>query len=232
MKMWREDFNIRSQETAAYIRMLREIEERPQIQKRLVRRSVTGKGVSVFEVMKAGTFLLLYNLIESTVRQRLKEIVRALHANNLCYTDASEQVRKLWLEQRMLHLQGAGAERVTELIHIAFDTVVFKKNLGFEENQFNQLSGNLDARKIREYALQFGFAIPQSSISKDGERLRDIKDKRNSLSHGIYSFEYVGRDCTAKDLQIVFVQTFHYLRAVNRAVDAYLSSKQYQTTSI
>jgi len=65
------------------------------------------------------------------------------------------------------------------------------------------LSGSLDARKIKEFANQYGFSTAIMPINFDGQlthissdNLLTVKNQRNDLAHGVYSFAACGKDFT------------------------------------
>ena len=49
------------------------------------------------KILKSHCYLLLYNLVESSIRNGIMEIHYAISADNLTYKDLSPRIKKLWL---------------------------------------------------------------------------------------------------------------------------------------
>ena len=50
-------------------------------------------------ILKAHGFLLLYNLIEATVRSSVLAILNNMHASSITYQQLSDELRTLWIKQ-------------------------------------------------------------------------------------------------------------------------------------
>ena len=85
------------------------------------------------------------------------------------------------------------------------------------------LSGNVDARKIRDLADEYGFTHPAA----DGSDLLVVKTNRNDLAHGSKSFADVGRDYTITDIIAMKDKIIIYLKAMLDNVADYILGKQY-----
>ena len=93
--------------------------------------------------------------------------------------------------------------------------------LTFERNCIN-ISGNIDAQKIREILRQIG-----GTEIKDGRRLEAIKNKRNNLAHGEFSFSEIGKDYTVNDLISYKNDTKDYLSKVLDEIELYIDNQKY-----
>ena len=63
------------------------------------------------------------------------------------------------------------------------------------------ISGNLDARQIRDLCSSHGIAHTTPQNAKGGRALLTVKDQRNALSHGDLSFSECGRQFELVDLR-------------------------------
>ena len=73
--------------------------------------------------------------------------------------------------------------------------------VGVALDQGIKLSGNVDARFIRELASCYGFSCDTANDKTwGGSDLVTIKSNRNALAHGEQTFEEVGRDYPAQEL--------------------------------
>lgn len=165
-------------------------------------------------ILKANGFLLLYNLIESTIRKSLDAILISIHTSSVTYGSLSEELRKLWIKQ-----EGKNGN-IKKIIEIA-NKILRKELLSFEKD-FIDINGNIDAQKIREILKKLG-----GNEIKDGRYLKDIKDKRNNLAHGDFSFSEIGKNYTVKELIKYKNETKDYLLKVLTEIELYINSKKF-----
>lgn len=50
-------------------------------------------------ILKANGFLLLYNLIESTIRKSIDAVINSMHTSSVTFRNLSDELRKLWIRQ-------------------------------------------------------------------------------------------------------------------------------------
>lgn len=165
-------------------------------------------------ILKANGFLLLYNLIESTIRKSIDAIFSAIHSSSLSYKDLSTDLRKLWVKQES---KNATFEKITSIAEI----VLANELLSFKKDCVS-ISGNIDAQEIRKILKQFG----GNEIS-NGRNLKTIKDKRNNLAHGEFSFSEIGKDYTLQELIIYKDDVKNYLNRVLDEIQQYIENKNY-----
>lgn len=165
---------------------------------------------------KATAFLLLYNLMESTVSNAVEAIFDELSSLSISYDDCRKEIRRVVLTNLKQH---DVADILPELGRFSIDVVskTFRKNKIF--------SGNVDAQKIRKVADEYGFSHP----SADGTSLVTIKSSRNDLAHGSKSFAEVGRDYTISELVGMKDKVITYLNAMLTSIAIYISQQQYLT---
>ena len=84
------------------------------------------------------------------------------------------------------------------------------------------ISGNIDAREIRKLANKIGF-----NNTQNGSNLVTIKNKRNGLAHGDFTFYDVGKDYTIAELNNFKDETFSYLLEVVNNIELFISEKVY-----
>lgn len=171
-------------------------------------------------IMKANTFILLYNLVESTVTNSIKAIVNAVISEKLTYESLSEQIKHLWIRHSIHEVKDVS--QFHSKIHELAKSLVEKELLTLSTECVN-ISGNIDAQKIRDIAKQVGW-----EQSRDGRELLTIKTKRNHLAHGQFTFVEVGKDYTISDLERIKEKTFEYLDDVLSKADQYIMNKQFK----
>jgi hypothetical protein len=163
---------------------------------------------------KATAFLLLYNLMESTVSNAIEAIFEELSTHVITFDSCRQEIRRVVLGNLKQHNV---TDILPELNRLSSDIVTktFKKS--------KIVSGNVDARKIKEVANEYGFANP----SADGESLLTVKSSRNDLAHGSKSFAEVGRDYTVAELKGIKDKVIAYLNAMLMNVASYITQQHY-----
>lgn len=166
------------------------------------------------KVLKANGFLLLYNLIEATIRNSISAIFGAMHAQNMTFKKLTDNLRKLWINQEVKNL------KKEELLSL-FSSILEDELITFKTECVN-ISGNIDAQRIRDIAKQFGYRE-----SRDGRDLVTIKEKRNKLAHGEFTFSEIGKDYSVSELIRFKDNTKDYLQDVLINIEVYINNKEY-----
>lgn len=172
------------------------------------------------KIMKANGFLLLYNLIEATIRNSISAILNSISTDKLTFKLLSDNLKKLWINQEINKTKDISKfkDKVFELS----EKILNDKLLEFSSECVN-ISGNIDAKKIREIAKKFGYLEP-----KDGRGLQTIKDKRNQLAHGEFTFSDIGKNFTSSDLIDYKSEVVTFIENVLNNVETYINAKGYK----
>ncbi len=170
--------------------------------------------IELSTILKANGFLLLYNLVESTIRKSIDAIIGSIHNSYVTFRDLSDNLRKIWIRQ-----EGKNADN-DKIMSIA--SFVLENNLLEFRNDCINISGNIDAQEIRKILKQVG-----GNEIKDGRDLKTIKDKRNNLAHGEFSFSEIGKDYTINELIMYKDHTKEYLSKVLDEIESYINSQKY-----
>lgn len=176
------------------------------------------------KILKANGFLLLYNLIEATIKTSIDEIFITIHSSNITFKSLTENLKSLWINQEIKDLKENAfnvATLRTKVMNISES--ILKSELTLFKSECINISGNIDAKKIREVAKQFGYNEP-----KNGGGLLTIKNKRNHLAHGEYTFAEIGKDYTVGDLVKFKNETELYLTEVLSNIDSYLVDMKFK----
>ncbi len=172
------------------------------------------------KIMKANGFLLLYNLIEATIRNSISAILNSISIDKLTFKLLSDNLKKLWINQEINKTKDISKfkEKVSELS----EKILNDKLLEFS-NECVNISGNIDAQRIREIAKKFGYLEP-----KNGRGLQTIKDKRNQLAHGEFTFSDIGKNYTSNDLIDYKSEVVTFIENVLNNVETYINAKGYK----
>lgn len=170
------------------------------------------------KILKANGFLLLYNLIEATIRNSIDAVLNSIHSSTVTFQSLSDNLKRIWIKQES---KGLNDERSQEKIMQIAKSILDNEILYFEKDCIN-ISGNIDAQKIREIIKQFG----GNEIS-NGRDLKIIKDKRNNLAHGEFTFSDIGKDYTVGDLIVYKNEAKNYLSSVLDEIQDYIDNQKY-----
>lgn len=165
-------------------------------------------------------------VIESTIRNSINDIIESFHNNQITCKNSSEAVKTIWINQELRNLNAKKID-INDLrakVVCILDKIVREEILTFKDTCIT-ISGNLDAKKIREIAKIFGYAE-----SKNGSDLERIKTHRNNLAHGTFTFSDIGKQYAMNDLIKFKEETEKYLKDVLSKIDLYLKNKVFSGT--
>ena len=171
----------------------------------------------------ANAFLILYNLMESTVRNSIIEIYDEIKEKGIGYEELSTNLQQIWINQKIDNLKEGSFKHDTlrtSIQNIA-DDILTKEIIVLSNNNID-ISGNIDAQEIRKLADSFGFLK-----SRDGRYLVNIKEKRNHLAHGEKTFYDIGKDFTFNELNSYKENTFDYLIDVINNIEKFIEDEKY-----
>lgn len=179
----------------------------------------------LLKILKANGFILLYNLIESTVLKSIEAIFNRIQDQALTYQKLSENLKKLWVNHKGKDLKGIDSinlNKIRQIMRDAAESILINEIAKLETTCVN-ISGNIDAQEIREIAKKFGF----DEIA-DGRHLVTIKQKRNHLAHGDFSFTDIGKNYSVGDLISFKADAFDYLNNVMNSIEDYITNKKFE----
>lgn len=177
---------------------------------------------NLFKILKSNLLVMLYNLIESSISNGIEAIHNNIYSNSISFNSLKEKIKSLVIT----NTKRVNSDKfVAKITNIATDIV---KHTFKREELFN---GNVDSRKIKKLSEQYGFnSETDYSRTKHGSHLVTIKDKRNDLAHGIYSFTEVGKEYTMQDLEEMKDRTTNYISDILDNIELYLANKDYLNT--
>jgi hypothetical protein len=218
------DFNTRVKEIEGYFKLLDNILNQDA---RLYFPNKKSHKIKKFDdelikVMKANSFLLLYNLIESSIKLSMTEIYDSITLKTKKYDDVTNEIRKIWISEYYKNFKGQGTDFIFDAISNITEDLI---QIRFKPEKV--ISGNIDGLKIREFSNSLGFSISTHHLAKNGVKLHQVKKQRNDLAHGAISFAQCGRQYTYDDLFEIKQQVIIYLRGILNNIDNFLTNEQY-----
>jgi hypothetical protein len=121
--------------------------------------------------LKATVFLLLYNLVESTIRSAIQYIYDDLKNHQISFDQLNQDFQNHII--KILKDTSLKNKDWQQNIAITLVNISSEKDVSF--------AGNLDAKKIREILKNYGIEL---TPPVDAQDLRIVKDARKDLSHG------------------------------------------------
>lgn len=175
-------------------------------------------------MLKANAFLLLYNLVESSIRDGLTRIYDSVQNDRLTYDRLCVALRKIWIDDRFRPDPSRQFEATTRRVFDLVDAVITSQLVSFDPTHL-PIAGNIDGAKVRDLAKRYGFSPRTSPRTKGGTALLGVKSQRNNLAHGVKSFVECGRDETFRSLLSTKSQVVMYLRQILKNIEKYIADR-------
>jgi len=233
------DFNKKVREINHYFRLVKFLDDKQHIESFRITSELQA-------TLKANCYLLLYNLVESSVVEGLDAIFADINQQNITFDQLNDNYKQIWLKYKfqLVNLSKRKGDKDSReafdksLLDILNDLATFgildyKDKDGVSENYKsylkilginNEVSGNLDVRKIEELAKKYGFDEPKRSNGRD---LINIKNFRNQLAHGEKTFSEIGKEKSVPELIKINVRVIYYLRALLKNIIRFIDNKEH-----
>lgn len=234
----REEFDNRVTEINSFYEILNLIElESPKISAYDLSENaekVIAVNSSKIDTLRSTSYLLLYNLIESTVYNAITTIFDEIKDSRLKYFDIIEDVQKYWLNNIYKHDDKKKKETIVDTI-MKIALQIFTDTIELASNEI-YYGGSLDAQAIFSTAksMKIGISNVYKIYDKSihGQILIDVRKKRNWLAHGEKSFIEVGSSTTFSQLDEARKHICVFLSEFITAVEFYIKNKHFKKTSI
>ena len=193
MKEFIRDFQKRVEEIDKYFDLVDKIEQLGAFSTNLI---VFPSGEYAIDgdlqkILKSHCYLLLYNLIESSVRNGITAIYDAISIDGLTYRELSPKIKNIWaLNDVSKSFRDAYIKKETIANNLQNVIQSILDNEKIELNPTNiPVSGNLDADTIKELINMYGFYGNLGVQEKNmDDILNFIVKMRCDLAHGNLSF--------------------------------------------
>ncbi|NDV57238.1 MAE_28990/MAE_18760 family HEPN-like nuclease [Bacteroides sp. 519] len=238
----REEFDKRLLEVNTYFEILQLLElDKPKLSAHNIE---SNQSVEInfdsrrINILRSNAFLLLYNLVESTVFNSVTSIFDAVnsdrHNPKLKYFDVIDAIKKYWLNNVYKHDEKIKKETVVKsFMEIA--NRIFSESLSLASN-YLKYGGTLDAESIEDTAIDLGVNIGNLKNGFDknthGEAFRQIKRNRNWLAHGDKSFAEIGQDFPYNRLDEWKLYIVEHLEKFIMSIETYIRDEKYKVPVI
>lgn len=183
------------------------------------------------KILKSHCYLLLYNLIESSIRNGITAIHDAILVDNLTYKDLSRKIQRLWVLNdlsKSFRDSYIKKETVADNLQEALRRVLEDVVVVLEPTNI-PISGNLDAKTIKELIQMYGFwgnlGVPEQEI----DNVLDFVVKvRCDLAHGNVSFCDASSQILWSKLDDDKKKIVKYLTHMLHNIDNFINDKTYK----
>ncbi|BEH90479.1 hypothetical protein T23_05810 [Turicibacter faecis] len=180
------------------------------------------------KILKSNALLMVYNLVESTIMGGILEIYENLHQKGMTYKMVRKEIQEIWFSYKFNQVYAKNAHfnsykgKAMEIINFILEETPLEL-----DRKATDISGNLDADKIRQICQEHGIVYNLDKDSRGGIILKDVKDKRNNLAHGTISFVECGRDYSMDDLDKIKRETISFLNSILEGMQNYYDNELY-----
>lgn len=184
-------------------------------------------------ILKSNFLLMLYNLIEACITTGFIEIYEAIEGHGNTYVDLITEFQRIWSDYKISEPSENTANHGTykKIVRNILSDILENKPLEFQTSDqikftknILQISGNLDARAIRELLNDHNITFTDQT---DKPKMLIVKRKRNQLAHGEESFGDSARDFTVSDLEDFKDEVLGFIKAVLDTMKEYYDNKRY-----
>lgn len=222
------DYNERKQEIECYYKFIRKISSKSYILKNTRTKRNECLDDRITKILKANVFLLLYNLIESTIDKTVEYMCIKITGSNMKYNEVIEEIKTQWSKvQVKTHLNSNDEGALRKGLKQILDNTI-NDYIKFENQYKLKYRDNIDSNELRKIAKDFGFNLKFAPSLKGGKSLDEILQKRNNLAHGSTLFSDCGRDYTLTDLTQYKNDTYKILEKFLKTINSYIKEQEYK----
>jgi len=185
------------------------------------------------KMLKANALLMIYNLVESSIMGGILEIYDDMKSSGYSYNDVRKEIGDIWFSFKFSQVYDKTAhynsyrEKAAEIVTAVLDREIIELN-----RKATDISGNLDAEKIRQICKDHGITYMMNNDCRGGIALEDVKNKRNNLAHGTISFVECGREYSIESLASIKDETILFLNCILDGMKTYYDEKNYLFSAI
>lgn len=183
------------------------------------------------KTLRASTYLLLYNLMESTMSESINAIHETIKDENRSLLELSEKLHKVILQS---FSKGLTNEKVSEFSRNNADIRDRIFDLGYDKQKL--FSGNIDCGVIDQYCKKYDIRISPYKIDNQPliwspDKIEHIRLKRNSLAHGSESFAQCGQNMPIDSIDDNLQSVEAVLMGVFNGLNNFLTRQKYLRAS-
>jgi hypothetical protein len=171
---------------------------------------------------KGSVYLLLYSLVESTLRDSIVSIHDKITETETRYENLRKELKEeIWRRAKRdkvsVRLLVNGNENEVSLkLH---QTTLINDDL---------FSGNIDKKEVDKMSRIYGFSSSTDyHNTNSGDGLAKVKKNRNDLAHGNKTFSMVGGDTSIEELRAFSNQVICYMSEISDNINDYVDDESF-----
>ncbi len=230
MKAFIRDFNTRIDEINEYFTFVAIIDTIETHKKEKITIGTSCEFIpkrDLQKILRSNCFLLLYNLVESSVRNGILSVYDSIHDDSLNYEELSESIQEIWLTHQTCKAE-ISKNNIKILLKRLMKEVSEDCQIVLEKDTIN-ISGNLDYDSIQKIVNSYGFF---GRITVDKKHIKSaldrVKQERNLLAHGNKTFCQSGEIITMSELTNIKDNISKYLYELLLIIETYIDKKGYK----
>ena len=235
-KIDRSEFNSRVSELRFYIRCLRELETLLEIDRtneygRFLKKKIDGlerkhKSEDLIEILKANAYMIMYNLVEDTVRRIVSYIYTSINKEHLSFSNFNDTYQKL-IRKYTFNLNGnPTAQKVAKKSAKLINDILMGEDINIVSDNF-KLSGNANLKSIEKVCRDHKIPITLDYVDKYKDQLDNVKNVRNELAHGRVGFVAATHNKTVDDTYRCVQDIVVFLRYLMKKAEKLVNEKNY-----
>lgn len=171
----------------------------------------------LFKILKSNTFIIIYNIVESTIYNCITKIHDSIEMENIGYKEASDKIQELWTQD----CSREDIKKTIQNIHLNEQITLEGKTV--------HISGSIDVRKISDIADKYGIYGYLNESPQTANSFLKVKNRRNHLSHGEHNYATASQDITVNELLKIVDDVENYLSSFLVNVETYIQTKKFRT---
>jgi len=229
----KQDFEDRLKEVNLYFKFLNDIHEDEASlslpKKRLIADRTQRIDSDLTSLLKANAFLVMYNLVESTIREGILVIYRKLETEEYSYDKIRNELKSIWSKyqfRKSFDINSSWETYYKKTLEIV-DDILNKSTVRLDRNAI-PISGNLNADQVRILCDMHGISKNVHRAAKGGVSLEEIKTQRNLLAHGSLAFTECGRQFSIDQLNDMKHESIIFIRGILNNMESYYNNKDFE----
>ncbi|MEY8241323.1 MAG: MAE_28990/MAE_18760 family HEPN-like nuclease [Cycloclasticus sp.] len=176
----------------------------------------------LLKTTKGSVYLLLYNLIEATMREAVVSIHDEISDSGSTFDDLREQ-----LQHKILYR----AKRDKISLPNCIEGIEGDISLNLHQATLcskDLFSGNIDRDEVRAVAEIYGFSHSTDyQATGHGRHLGEVKKNRNDLAHGNKMFSDIGENTSIEHIRALTNEVVSYIYEISDNIVDSLEGKRY-----
>lgn len=224
-----DEFNERAANVSSFLVLLQQLEQ-PGV---VVTDSNTKTTIPVFgedsfKVMKASAFLLIYNMVESSIRSAFQHVYERIENDTLWFGSIAPKFRDLWIRQRFreMDLDSASPRNFRDLAAELTNAVLDHNTVRLTAEKL-PVAGSLNAKRIRDVCELHGVSSQVDPQAHGGIQLETVRQLRNDLAHGHVGFAACGQDHGVADLIRINDEAILFIKGILENICEFVDQAKY-----